>query len=318
MNAEGYFDLQINGYAGVDFNQDDLTGEDLLLACERLVTDGVSGVLATIITDSLPAMQSRIQRLVKLREAHSLIEQMICGIHIEGPFISAVPGFVGAHPRDQAREGVWDEMAQLLDAADGLAWLVTLAPEQDPHQELTRKLARKGIVVAAGHTDASMEQLNACIDQGLSLFTHLGNGCPMQMHRHDNIIQRALSRCDALHYSFIADGAHVPFFALKNYLRLAGIDRSIIVSDAIAAAGCGPGRYQLGDRMVTVGEDGVPRASDHSHLVGSGTIMKRMALNLAEHLALTEAEIDQMLRVNPRRLISNTTEAPQSMQPLPA
>ncbi len=311
MSSNGYVDLQINGYAGVDFNQDDLTLEQMQEVCAALQRDGVASILATIITDSIPKMRARIERIVTLRQEDPVIARLVPGIHIEGPFISPIPGYVGAHPRDQACQATWDEMALLLDAADGLACIVTLAPEQDPHQEVTRKLARQGVIVAAGHTNASLDELNACIDHGLSLFTHLGNGCPMQMHRHDNIIQRALSRSDALHYSFIADGAHVPFFALRNYLKIAGLDRSIVVTDAISAAGCGPGRFRLGDQVVEVGADSVPRAMDHSHLVGSGTPMPRMAENLARHLHLTPAEITQLTRTNPLALLESATSNQQ-------
>src|SRR4030095_15427595 len=132
-----------------------------------------------------------------------------------------------------------DSMRRLLDAADGLARLVTLSPESDPGFAVTRMLAAEDVRVSAGHTNASLDELKAAIDAGLSMFTHLGNGCPMQMHRHDNIIQRALSLSDKLWICFIADGAHVAFPALGNYLRAAGLDRCVIVTDAIAPASLG-------------------------------------------------------------------------------
>src|SRR5205814_4230702 len=127
----------------------------------------------------------------------------------------------------------------------------------------------------AGHTNASLEQLQAAIQAGLSMFTHLGNGCPMHMHRHENIVQRALSLSDQLWLMFIADGAHVAFPALGNYLRAAGLDRCVVVTDAIAAAGMGPGRYRMGRWDLLVGPDMVARAPDGSHLVGSAGTMKQ-------------------------------------------
>lgn len=300
-----YFDLQINGYFGVDFNQDELSGDDLHAACVALERDQVEGVLATIITDDISRMSARLSRIVGLRSEDPAVRDMIVGFHIEGPFISTEAGYIGAHPVAHAKEATWDEMARLLEAGDGLTRLVTLAPEQDPTQRITQRLADQGILVAAGHTNASIEQLDACIDAGLSLFTHLGNGCPRLMDRHDNIIQRALSRAERLHFGLIADGAHVPFFALRNYLEVIGFNRAFIVSDAIAAAGCGPGVYPLGDRQVTVGEDCVPRAEDDSHLVGSATPMRRMAENLKQYAGLTTAEVKQLCYVNPRGLLGN-------------
>ena len=101
----------------------------------------------------------------------------------------------------------------------------------------------------AGTATQRSRSFAASIDAGLSLFTHLGNGCPGVLPRHDNIIQRVLSLSDSLHIGFIADGVHVPFFALANYLKCCGIDRAFIVTDAICGAGLGPGEYSIGDRQ---------------------------------------------------------------------
>jgi len=291
MTSRRFFDLQINGYAGIDFNQP-LSPEKWHQACSALQMDGVLGVLPTFITDSISAMTAAMESLVAAYRTDPLVQAVVAGVHIEGPFISPVDGYVGAHPVEHACVANWDDMGKLLDAADGLARLVTLAPEQDPQQTVTRKLTRLGVRVAAGHTNATISELDACIDAGLSLFTHLGNGCPKCMHRHDNIIQRALSRRDALVYSVIADGAHIPFFALDNYVRLAGLERVIVVSDAISAAGCGPGTFHLGDQTVHVGSDGVPRADDNSHFVGSASTMQQMADNLARELHLSNEQIE--------------------------
>src|SRR5215210_156961 len=263
----GYFDLQVNGYAGVDFHSDDLTADELRRVCTAMRADGVAGFLATIITDHLPVMEHRLRRLVELRDRDPLIRQMIPGIHIEGPFISPVDGYRGAHPLDAVRPADCDAMRRLLDAAGGLTRLVTLAPEHDPGLAVTRMLADAGIRVSAGHTDASLDELKAAIDAGLSMFTHLGNGCPMQMHRHDNIVQRALSLSDQLWLMFIADGAHVPYSTLGNYLRAAGMERTIVVTDAVTPAGMGPGTFEIGRWVVKIGSDLVARAPDGSHLI---------------------------------------------------
>lgn len=310
MPNNKFFDLQINGYYGVDFNQGTLSSDDLHEACEALQRDNVESVLVTIITDDIPRMAERISRIVQLRASDPLARRVIAGVHVEGPFISEVAGYVGAHPVAHAKRANWAEMETLLEAGDGLVRIVTLAPEQDPTQDVIRRLTDQGMVVSAGHTDASLEDLDAAIDAGLSMFTHLGNGCPRMMDRHDNIIQRALSRSDRLQIGLIADGAHVPFFALKNYLEITGTERAFVVSDAIAAAGRGPGIYPLGDQTVTVGEDGVPRAEDDSHLVGSATTMQQMADNLRLHVGLGSAEIQRLTSGNPRRLMGEVVPLP--------
>jgi len=180
-----------------------------------------------------------------------------------------------------------------------------LAPERDPAMRVTRELAAAGIVVAAGHCDPTLAELRSAIDAGLSMFTHLGNGCPMQLHRHDNIIQRVLSLTDPykLWISFIADGAHVDYPALGNYLRLAGFDRAVVVSDAISAAGLGPGPYTLGSQSIVVGEDLVPRAPDGSHFVGSACPLPRMARRLSEELNLSAEVVRKLVHDNPCKIL---------------
>jgi N-acetylglucosamine-6-phosphate deacetylase len=194
-------------------------------------------------------------------------------------------------------------MSRLLDAAGGLTRIVTLAPERDASFAVTRFLAAQGIIVSAGHCDPTIEQLRGAIDAGVSMFTHLGNGCPMQVHRHDNIVQRVLSLADRLRLCFIADGAHVPFVALGNYLRLAGTERCIVVTDCTAPAGLGPGRYTLGRWDITIGEDMIPWAPDRSHFVGAAITMKQSAGNLRDRLGLPEATLRALTSDNPRAVV---------------
>ena len=299
-----YFDLQVNGFGGVDFNAVNLTLDFLHAACEKLVSEGVAGILATVITADIADMASRLRAIYSIREKDPLVAQVVQGFHLEGPFISPQNGYRGAHLASAVRPTDLDATNRLLDATGGLTKIVTLAPECDADFKVTRMLVKQGITVSAGHTDASLDQLQGAIDAGLSMFTHVGNGCPMLMNRHDNIIQRALSLSDRLWLTFIADGAHVPWPALGNYLRSAGMDRCIIVSDAIAAAGLGPGRYTLGHWDLLVGQDMVARAPDGSHLVGSAGTMDRSAKHLREQLKLSESDVHRLTCENPRKAIS--------------
>ena len=132
------------------------------------------------------------------------------------------------------------------------------------------------------------------------MFTHLGNGCPATMPRHDNIVQRALSLRESLWLCFIADGVHIPYYVLKNYLDLAGIDRSIVVTDAIAASDMGPGCHEFGRWKLTISDDLVARSPDGSHLVGSTVTMPQSFRNLTEGLGLSVQDALTLLEVNPR------------------
>lgn len=302
-----FFDLQVNGYAGFDFNSD-MTGPDapqkLEAVCQRLEQQHVDSILATIITDTIPTMVSRIRQLLSLRQQSEAAQRVIRGLHLEGPFFNPAAGFRGAHPVDAIIPGSADAMQELLSAAEGSVRLVTLAPEADPSCEVVDLLARQGIIVSAGHTDASLDQLKKAIDHGLSMFTHLGNGCPMTLNRHDNIIQRALSLHRDLWLCFIADGVHIPYFALKNYLEMAGLRRVIAVTDCIVAADLGPGRYQFGRWDLEIGEDLAARSPDRSHLVGSTVTMPQTMRNLTEELGLSEADACRLTDRNPRAALA--------------
>ncbi len=299
-----YFDLQLNGYRGIDFNADDLSVDACHTACEKLRADGVAGVLATIITDSLDRMAGRLARIAAIRRQDQLAAGVIHGIHVEGPFLNPEPGYAGAHPVESIRPADLDAMKRLVDTAEGLVRLVTLAPEHDAGLRVTGWLAQQKIIVSAGHCNPSLDQLHAAIDAGVSMFTHLGNGCPMFLHRHDNIIQRVLGLADRLWICFIGDGVHIPYPTLVNYLRCVPPDRAIIVSDGISAAGLGPGRYRLGSQTVEVGEDLAARSPDGSHFMGAVATMPQIAAGLRDKAGLDEATIRRLLVSNPVRAIA--------------
>ena len=300
---QGFIDLQVNGYGGVDFNSDDFTREDIARVSERLRSDGVAKMMPTIITASLTLMVKRIKRLVEMLECEPTFASLVHGIHVEGPFISDEPGYIGAHPRADAMPAAMNVAASLLNAGQGHIKLLTLAPERDHEHRVTQWLTEQGVVVAGGHSNASLETLKRAIDAGMRLFTHLGNGCPPALPRHDNIIQRVLSLRDQLHISFIADGHHIPPFALRNYLSMMPSDKVIIVTDAISAAGLGPGRYRLGDQTVEVDASGAAWSADRTHFAGSAATMPGMvevlrAIDIDDHL------ISKWTTQNPANLIA--------------
>jgi N-acetylglucosamine-6-phosphate deacetylase len=298
-----FVDLQVNGYAGLDFNSVSYSHEDLSRLCNRLRNDRVQQILATIITGPLPHMIARMERVVSMIESDPAIAEMIAGVHVEGPFISPESGYVGAHPRSAVRPAEIDIAERLIAAGRGLVKLVTLAPEVDDGCRVTKWLTDQKIVVAAGHSNASLVCLQRGIDAGLRLYTHLGNGCPPALPRHDNIIQRVLSLAERISISFIADRHHVPCFALKNYLSLVPTDNIIIVTDAISAAGLGPGRYQLSDQTVEVDDAGAAWSADRTHFAGSAATMPQMVAVL-QSIGIDDELISKWTRENPKRLIS--------------
>ncbi len=296
-----YVDLQINGYMGVDFNDPRVTVEQVCKAAEAMQADGVETALATFITGPLDAMCQCIQTVRTAIEQDARAGKLFNGMHIEGPFLSPKSGYIGAHPAKDVQGCDVRKLERLLDAGGPWVKYVTLAPEVDCDAIMTRELVSRKILVAAGHTDASLEELNRCIDKGLTLFTHIGNACPMQVHRHDNIIQRALSLAGRLRYTFIADGWHLPDFLVHNLLAMVPLDRLAVVSDAISAAGLGPGEYQLGPRLVKIGADRCARSPDGQHFVGAASKMVDADRWLTENVVESLDIRQKLLYENPRK-----------------
>ena len=150
--VEGYVDLQVNGYKGIDFNQPGRSVAELRVAAEAMVEDGVRHALPTIITGSIADMCSCIASLRAAIESDPVCRAVFSGIHLEGPFLSRETGFIGAHPPQHALEADLSSLAELIDCGGGLVKLMTLAPEVDRRADLTRYLVDRGVSVSAGHT----------------------------------------------------------------------------------------------------------------------------------------------------------------------
>jgi N-acetylglucosamine-6-phosphate deacetylase len=307
VDMSNFIDLQINGCWGIDFNAAELSQHDWHLACKQLNDVGTSEFLPTIITDSLDSMVTKIQRLADYCERNREGEASATGIHVEGPFISPVTGYIGAHPRPHAIPASLDAAKQLVDAGRGWVRMVTLAPEMDRDASVVRYLADQRILVAAGHTNATIDELQQAIDGGLRCFTHLGNGCPAEMPRHDNIIHRVMKLRDQLTVTLIADGHHLPSWLLQIFIEWFGEDRAIIVSDAISAAGLPSGYHTLGNRRVWVGDDGVPRSEDRSHFVGSGALLDKMLPLLRDECRYSSSSLTKMFRENAKQLLDGVS-----------
>lgn len=298
------FDLQLNGYKGIDFNDEGLSAAALQCACEAVRADGGGRMLATVITDRLDRMTARVARLAELRAADPFVADVMAGIHVEGPCISPTPGFVGAHPPAHVVPATPAVVERLVTAGDGLVRLVTLAPEHDAGLATTRWLVDRGIVVSAGHCDPPADVLERAIDAGLTAFTHLGNGCPLLLHRHDNIIQRVLASDRLRWVMLIPDGVHLPPPLVRTIIRTVGIDRVIAVTDATAAGGMGPGRFTLAGRDVLVDDDGAAWAADRSHLIGSTASMRRIRHVLGTLVGLAAEEVALVTEANPARAVA--------------
>ena len=281
-----FFDLQVNGFGGVDFQRDDLTLAEVRHAVEVLERHRMAGILVTLITDSVDALCRKFEHWEVLRSSDPRVARMVRGYHLEGPWISREPGYYGAHPLKWAVDAKPGDYRRLRDAAGGALKLITLAPEVPGAIELIALARAEGIRIGLGHTNATEPSIDAAIRAGATLATHLGNAVPASLPRHDNIIQRLLAR-DELIACLIPDGLHLPPFVLKNFFRAKGRDGVFFTSDAMAAAGAGPGRFTIGPIEVDVGNDGVVRLPGDGRFAGSSLTLEVGSQNIANWLELS-------------------------------
>jgi N-acetylglucosamine-6-phosphate deacetylase len=141
------------------------------------------------------------------------------------------------------------------------------------------------------------------------MVTHFGNGCPVDLPRHDNVLQRLLHYRKFLWFCFIPDGVHVEFFALKNYIEFIGVEKCIVVTDAIAAAKMPSGVYQLSGISIEVDESGVARRPGSMNLAGSTITMPDVISHLKDELNLSEVEIERLISTNPRNALENSGQS---------
>lgn len=294
--------MQVNGYVGVDFNDPEVGLGALRRADKVMREDGVEAALPTVITDSAERMEACVRGLAEVIKA-TAGEGCFHGIHLEGPFLSPKPGFIGAHPVEHASGQDLRLLERLLDAAAGHVRMVTLDPAVDDGARMTRLCSERGILVAAGHTDASIEELEVSVEAGLSMFTHFGNACPQKLDRHDNILYRALSLRDKIAFTVIADGHHVPGLLFRFLFEIIDSEKLIVVSDAISAAGLGTGVFQLGRKPVRVGEDRVARDPSGENFAGSAARMLEADRWLEEELQFDQCQRRKLLYANAAGLL---------------
>jgi N-acetylglucosamine-6-phosphate deacetylase len=257
----------------------------MVAAVECLREHRTAGILFTLVTDEVETLCRKLENIESIRQRDERVASVIKGYHLEGPWITTEPGYHGAHPVDKVQPPSLSDYRRLKDAAGGRLKLITLAPEVDGAMAIVNAAVSDGIRVSLGHTNASEEAIDEAIEAGATLATHVGNAVPIEMHRHDNIIQRLLAR-DELIACLIPDGLHLPPFVLKNYFRAKPAGRVFFTTDCMAAAGAGPGRYTVGPHVVDVGDDGIVRLPGDRRFAGSSLTLDRGVENIANWLDL--------------------------------
>jgi N-acetylglucosamine-6-phosphate deacetylase len=269
--SPGFVDLQINGYGGREFNDVQLTTEQIESICRSCAAMGVTRFCPTVTTHTFSVMADALQAIAKACHESPVVASRVAGIHLEGPYISREDGPRGAHPVGYCRPPDWNEFRQLQDAAEGRIRLITLSPEYPGSGSFVEHAVSSGLVVAIGHTNATSAQIHEAVEAGASLSTHLGNGAHAIIRRHPNYIWDQLAE-DRLAATLIADGHHLPAAVVKSFLRAKGPERCILVSDIVGFAGMSPGIYSSRKAgMIEVLDDGrIVVAGQRQYLFGAG------------------------------------------------
>ncbi|HET9188300.1 MAG TPA: amidohydrolase family protein [Acidothermaceae bacterium] len=237
----GLLDLQVNGYQGIDFNDDQLTTADVRAVVEGLRAVGVTGFCPTVITGPRERMLAAVRVISSACAQDEEAADAVLGIHLEGPWISAADGARGAHPRDDVRAPDLAELRELT--ATGDIAILTVAPELPRSAELIAAAVDAGVTVSIGHSAATPDDVRTAAAAGASLSTHLGNGVPLMLPRHPNLIWEQLSD-NRLACMMIADGHHLDLATLTVMARAKGAGGWLLVSDVTAIGGMTPGRYR--------------------------------------------------------------------------
>jgi N-acetylglucosamine-6-phosphate deacetylase len=298
----GFFDLQVNGFAGRSFAAPELTLEDVEHIARAVLQTGATRFLPTPVTAELDTLCHQLSVLAEAMEKHPLVKAMCPGVHLEGPFIHPEDGPRGAHRRQFVREPSIAEYERLQAAARGRLLMLTLAPERPGAIELIRHAASQGVVVALGHHRADDETLERAIAAGARLSTHLGNGSDAVLPRLANYIWRQLGE-DRLWASFVADGHHLPPATLRCMLRAKGAARSLLVTDAIELAGMPPGRYMRRGLEAELTKDGKVMLVGSPYLAGSVATMPLLVEHAISDAGLSFPEAVRLVTLQPELLM---------------
>ncbi len=300
--SPGWIDLQVNGWKGNDYNGESLDDAFFESITRDLAASGTTRHLPTIITASRNAMHRRLSSLHRIRADSPWLIRRVPGFHVEGPFISGLDGFRGAHTLKDVRDPTVEEFDAWQEAAGGLIRIVTLAPERPGSLEFIEEISSRGIVVSIGHSAADPGRIREAVAAGARMSTHLGNGMAGTIDRHVNPLWEQFAS-DELTACLIADSHHLPPAFIKTAFKAKGRNRIVLVSDVATPGGLAPGRRSWAGIDVDVSEDGRISLAGTPYLAGAGLLQKRGLEFLMESTGCRLDAAVAACTVNPSALI---------------
>lgn len=299
----GLIDLQVNGLNGIDFNATTLTKEDVVNATHYLLSQGVTTFLPTVITNSDENILTLVHTIYEACRSNPLVDECVWGIHLEGPFISPKEGAKGAHDEKYIKAPDWELFNKFQQAAGGKIKLITIAPEWEGSCSFIEKCTEHGVIVAMGHSLADTEQISTAVKAGMTLSTHLGNGIPLLLKRHPNMIWDQLA-ADELYTCIIADGIHTPDSFMKVVMKNKG-KMALLVSDATCFAGMPPGEYhnQIGGTVILDEKKRISLKGSPGLLAGAAKTLLENVETLLHHKLATLKQAWQMASLNVAQML---------------
>ncbi|MCP1207268.1 N-acetylglucosamine-6-phosphate deacetylase [Pantoea sp. B550] len=290
--APGFIDLQLNGCGGVQFNDslDALSIETLETMQRANEKSGCTSFLPTLITSSDALMKRAIETMRAYLQKH---QHQALGLHLEGPWLSKAKK--GTHDPALIRLPDAAMVQYLCDNADVIT-KVTLAPE-NAGSDVIRQLTDAGIIVSAGHSNATYEEAKAGFAAGVSFATHLYNAMPAFAGREPGLIGALFDSPD-VYCGIIADGLHVHYANVRNAKRIKG-DKLVLVTDATAPAGADISEFIFAGKTIYY-RDGLC-VDENGTLSGSALTMIEAVQNSVEHVGIALDEALRMASLYPAR-----------------
>lgn len=302
--APAFWDIQTNGRWGVSYSDPAIRPDQVAEIVRVQAALGTARLCPTLITAPFDAFVTGLKAIASACDADPVVDAMVIGVHLEGPYLSAVDGYRGAHSLDSIRPPDWDEFQRFQEASGGRVVLVTLAPEWPGAMKFIERVVAAGVVVSLGHSAADPGTIREAVAAGATLSTHLGNGIAAQLARHPNPIWEQAA-IDDLYASVIADGHHLDPATLKVLVRAKSVARTILVSDASPLAGLPPGPHGewAVDPSGKIVVSGTPylAGSNQAIEVGLNTLLSATGITLEEAMAT--------VTTNPARLFGKREPA---------
>lgn len=292
--APGYLDIHMHGGAGLDVMRASLT--ELPRLGQFLTKHGVTGYFATTVAAPLDATYKALDRMadaIEQPQNGGPPEARSLGIHLEGPFLSHKRR--GVHPPEYLVEPTVAIFENLWQAARGHVRMLTIAPEIPGAMEVIAEASRRNVLVSIGHSDAELPTALKAVKAGARHATHTFNAMRPLDHRQPGIIGEVLSD-DSITADIIVDGIHVSPEVVKVFLQAKGPDRTVLITDAMSAAGMPDGQYQLGPIQVDVADG---KATANGSLAGSVLTMDRAVRNVTRFSNWTLRDAIRAATFNP-------------------